>query len=116
MLETHAEVLQHGRARILVDPVPEPHELASRSADRRAGLSRGADFLSIITTSSFAPPCSGPFSAPIEGGHYGIRVGQVEAVTMPAKVEAFMVCSACRIRQMPKTSLHSGCGTVSVSI
>ena len=40
----------------------------------------------------------------------------VDAVTRPLNVEAFMVCSACRIRQASRMRVTAGDGSCSVSI
>jgi len=45
-----------------------------------------------------------------------IDAASVDAVTRPVNVEAFIVCSACRIRQSSKISAHTGGAMDSVSM
>ena len=55
------------------------------------------------STSSLAPPCSGPVSVPMAELMTVYGLASVEPVTRPLNVEAFIVCSACRIRQASST-------------
>src|SRR3989441_980586 len=71
---------------------------------------------SMAMTSSLAPPCSGPFRAPIAEATTVYGSARVEAVTSPQNVEAFIVCSAWRIRHTSRMSATSRSGTRSVSM
>src|SRR5438034_413443 len=51
------------------------------------------------STSSLAPPCSGPVRVPMAAPMTLNGSASVEPVTRALNVEAFIVCSACRIRQ-----------------
>ena len=84
--------------------------------DRCLGLGRGADLPQHHDHFLVGAAVQGPFKAPIEDATTVYGSAKVEAVTMPAKVEAFMVCSACGIKQSSNTSLQSGWGTFSVSM
>ena len=48
-------------------------------------------------TCSLAPPCSGPFSAPIAPVIAECMSDSVDAITRAVKVDAFISWSACRI-------------------
>ena len=98
------QLLQDRRARVLdlVLAVAEAHDLvlASRAGPRptRArvsavpGCSR-----SMSSTSSLAPPCSGPDSVPTAADDHRVRVGQRRAGHARAERRGVHRCSACRI-------------------
>ena len=68
------------------------------------------------STSSLAPPCSGPVRVPMAELMTVYGLASVEPVTRPLNVEAFMVCSACRIRQASSTLRTAGDGSRSKSM
>ena len=47
-----------------------------------------------LTTSPGAPPCSGPFKAPIAPATADAMSDRVEVITLAVKVEALKPCSA----------------------
>ena len=71
---------------------------------------------SISSTSSLAPPCSGPVRVPTAELTTVYGLASVEPVTRPLNVEAFMVCSACRIKQASSTLRTAGEGVCSNSM
>ena len=53
---------------------------------------------SMSSTSDGAPPCSGPESAPAAPTSAAAASAPVDAITRAVKVDAFIPCSAVRIR------------------
>ena len=70
----------------------------------------------ILSACSFAPPCSGPVRAPIADETIVYGSASVDPTTRPLNVEAFMVCSACRIRHTSMIRESSGSGSSSFII
>ena len=62
-------------------------------------------------TASFAPPCSGPFSAPIAATTAEWRSASVEVTTRAVNVDALKECSAYRTMEMRKTSAATSLGS-----
>ncbi len=62
-------------------------------------------------TASFAPPCSGPLSAPIAPVTAECRSESVEVITRAVNVEALKECSAYRIIETLKASTTSWTGS-----
>ena len=65
-------------------------------------------------TCSLAPPCSGPLSVPIAATIAECMSDRVAAQTRAANVEAFIVWSACRTRQVSRISAARSLGAVPV--
>ncbi len=59
-----------------------------------------------------APPCKGPVSVPMAEAMTVYGLASVEPVTRALNVEAFIVCSACRIRQASITLRTAGDGSL----
>ena len=62
-------------------------------------------------TASFAPPCSGPLSAPIAPTTAEYRSVSVEVMTRAVKVDALKECSAYRIIETLNASTTTGSGS-----
>ena len=67
-------------------------------------------FSTMSMTCSFAPPCSGPLSAPMPETTAECRSDRVAAVTRAAKVEALNSWSAWRMSATSKVLAASGVG------
>src|SRR5437764_13169881 len=83
--------------------------LASSHARTCSGPPISSNWLS---ASSFAPPCSGPESDPIADAITWYGLASVEPTTRAVNVLAFIVCSACRIRQASSTLRVEGVGSL----
>ena len=68
------------------------------------------------STRSLAPPCKGPCSAPTAELHTVYGSASVDATTRAAKVDAFIVWSACRISATSRIRAASSGGRSPVSI
>ena len=62
-------------------------------------------------TASFAPPCSGPLSAPTAPVTAEYRSARVEVMTRAVKVDALNECSAYRIIDTSNASTTTRSGT-----
>ena len=71
---------------------------------------------SMRITASLAPPCRGPFRAPIPLVIAECRSDRVAAVTRQAKVEALSSWSACRVSATSKVRVSSSSGSLPKSM
>ena len=62
----------------------------------------------LCMTNSFAPPCSGPLSAPIAAVMADHASDCVEVTVRAVKVEALKECSAYRMSDFSKASMSDG--------
>ena len=82
----------------------------------RSGVASGPISISSRITSALAPPCSGPFSAPIAPTMAEWRSVSVAAATRAANVDAFSSWSACSTSATSKARMASALGRLPVSM
>ena len=81
------------------------------TASKKAGMLDAEPMrLSMRSTASLAPPCSGPYSAPTAPPTVVYTSTPDDARWRAAAVEQFISCSACRMNMTSSARASRGCG------